>query len=101
MTDGCEPPCGCWELNVGPLEEQPVLLTTEPSLQPPTTCFLYDWPRDTVDTSSAGRIFFRSDLWKSLFATSPLETRLFCGKKKKFSVPNPSYSYWLMIFTEH
>jgi hypothetical protein len=33
-TDGCEPPCGCWELNSGPLEEQPVLLTTEPSLQP-------------------------------------------------------------------
>ena len=33
-TDGCEPPCGCWELNSGPLEEQSVLLTTEPSLQP-------------------------------------------------------------------
>jgi len=27
--------CGCWELNPGPLEEQPVLITTEPSLQPP------------------------------------------------------------------
>jgi hypothetical protein len=33
-TDGCEPPCGCWELNSGSLKEQPVLLTTEPSLQP-------------------------------------------------------------------
>ena len=33
-TDGCEPPCGCWELNSEPLEEQSVLLTTEPSLQP-------------------------------------------------------------------
>ena len=33
-TGGCEPPCGCWELNSGPLEEQSVLLTTEPSLQP-------------------------------------------------------------------
>jgi hypothetical protein len=32
-TDGGEPPC-CWELNSGPLEEQSVLLTTEPSLQP-------------------------------------------------------------------
>ena len=30
-----EPPCGCWELNSGPLEDQPVLLTSEPSLQPP------------------------------------------------------------------
>ena len=35
VIDGCEPPCGCWELNSGPLEEQPVLLTTEPSLHSP------------------------------------------------------------------
>ena len=32
--DGCEPPCDCWELNSDPLEEQPVLLTAEPFLQP-------------------------------------------------------------------
>ena len=37
--DGCELPCGCWELNSGPLEEQSVLLTAEPLLQPPK-CFL-------------------------------------------------------------
>ena len=30
VTDGCEPPCGYGELNPGPLEEQPVLLTTDP-----------------------------------------------------------------------
>jgi hypothetical protein len=35
ITDGCEPPHGCWNLNLGPLEEQSVLLTAEPSLQPP------------------------------------------------------------------
>ena len=34
IIDGCEPPCGCWELNSGPLEEHSVLLTSEPSLQP-------------------------------------------------------------------
>ena len=39
ITDGCEPPCGCWELDSGPLEEQPVLLTSEQSLQLPV-CFL-------------------------------------------------------------
>jgi hypothetical protein len=22
ITDGCEPPCGCWKLNSGPMEEQ-------------------------------------------------------------------------------
>ncbi|KAM7331856.1 hypothetical protein ACRRTK_008564 [Alexandromys fortis] len=36
IIDGCEPPCGCRELNSGPLEEQAMLLTTEPSLQLPT-----------------------------------------------------------------
>ena len=28
VTDSCELSCGCWELNPGPLEEQPVLLTS-------------------------------------------------------------------------
>jgi hypothetical protein len=32
ITDGCEPPCGCWEMNSGPLEEQSVLSTAEPSI---------------------------------------------------------------------
>jgi hypothetical protein len=32
ITDGCEPLCGCWELNSGPLEEPTVLLASEPSL---------------------------------------------------------------------
>lgn len=34
-----EPPWGCWDLNSRPQEEQSVLLTTEPSLQPPETVF--------------------------------------------------------------
>ena len=34
LTNRCELLCGCWELNWNPLEEQPVLLTAEPSLQP-------------------------------------------------------------------
>ena len=33
ITDDCEPPCGCWESNSAPLEDQSVLLTSEPSLQ--------------------------------------------------------------------
>jgi hypothetical protein len=38
ITDGYEPPCGCWELNSGSLEEQSLLLTCKPSgpLPPPT-----------------------------------------------------------------
>jgi hypothetical protein len=34
ITDGCEPLYGYWELDLGPLEEQSVLLITEPFLQP-------------------------------------------------------------------
>lgn len=33
IMDGCESPRGCWELNSGPREEQPVLLTSEPSFR--------------------------------------------------------------------
>ena len=39
IIDGYEPPGGYWELNLGPLEEQPGLLTSEPSLQPVLFCF--------------------------------------------------------------
>jgi hypothetical protein len=40
---GCEPPCSCWELNSGPLEEQSVLLIAESYLQlpPPPKLFMY------------------------------------------------------------
>jgi hypothetical protein len=34
IADGCEPPCGCWELNSGTLEELSVLSTAKSSLQP-------------------------------------------------------------------
>jgi hypothetical protein len=39
IIDDCKPPCGCWELSLGPLEEQPVILTTEPSLHPNLCAF--------------------------------------------------------------
>jgi hypothetical protein len=34
VRDSCDLPCKCWELNLGPLEEQTVLLTTESSPAP-------------------------------------------------------------------
>lgn len=34
IIDVREPPCGCLELSSGPLEDQPLLLTVQPSLQP-------------------------------------------------------------------
>ena len=50
---GCEPPCGCWELNSEPLEEQSVLLTPELSLQPSTSSlFVYLDFQDRVSLCS-------------------------------------------------
>ena len=40
VSNSCELPCGCWELNPDTLEEPPVLLTAEPSLQPQSQVFL-------------------------------------------------------------
>ena len=34
VPESCEPTCGCWELNLYPLQEQQVLLTAEPSFLP-------------------------------------------------------------------
>ena len=34
IISGCEPPCGCWDLNSEPSEEQSVFLPAEPSCQP-------------------------------------------------------------------
>jgi hypothetical protein len=33
VIDSCEPPCECWELNLGLLKVQPVVLIAEPTLQ--------------------------------------------------------------------
>jgi hypothetical protein len=38
ITNDCEPPGGCWELNSGSLEEQSMLLTAEPALLLSTQC---------------------------------------------------------------
>jgi len=38
-SDDWEPPCELWELNSVPLKVQPVLLTSDPSLQPLVRAF--------------------------------------------------------------
>ena len=48
IIDGCELPCGCWDLNSGLLEEQPVLLTTEPSQTSHFALALGSFPMPTV-----------------------------------------------------
>jgi hypothetical protein len=36
VTEGCDLPHGCWKQNHSPLQEKPVLLMAELSLQPPS-----------------------------------------------------------------
>ena len=62
ITDGCEPPCGCWDLSSGPLEDQSVLLTTEPSLQPPFLPF-----PPSVSSWCSLNFFSWGDIHKCLF----------------------------------
>jgi hypothetical protein len=47
VTNDCELPCRIWESNLGPLEEQQVLLNIEPSLQPPVSSFLMPFEEET------------------------------------------------------
>jgi hypothetical protein len=49
ISYSCQLPHGCWELNPGPLEEQPVLLTTEPSLQFHVLCFNFSIKEHSLD----------------------------------------------------
>lgn len=41
VTDSSESLCGAWESNLGSLEEQPILLTAKPSLQPLRTFYFW------------------------------------------------------------
>lgn len=51
VTEGRELPCGRWEQNSGPLQEQQVLLTTKPALRFPSFgsdhkgCPFWDWAK--------------------------------------------------------
>ena len=65
MTDGCEPPRGCWDMNSGSLEEQSVLLTTEPSLQPHTQIL-----RSAFDGRSVPCIHCHLGSWGSVLGLS-------------------------------
>jgi hypothetical protein len=49
VTGGCELPCECWEMNPGPLEEQPVLLVIESWLYPLGLIFIIMLAGITLD----------------------------------------------------
>jgi hypothetical protein len=59
---------GCWDLNSGPLEEQSVLLPTEPSCQPVPVEFL--WWRGIPEVPCSFSYVLRSglDSWSFIWA---------------------------------
>jgi len=80
VMDGCEP-CECTDLNLGPLEEQSVPLTTEPSLPPQTKIFklhlfacVYETDRQTDRQMNDREIICKSQKTncRSLFSLSTL-----------------------------
>lgn len=52
LRDHCQHPCGCQELNLRPLEEQKLGLTTEPSLYPPLGKSIETYSRSVVLSAS-------------------------------------------------
>ena len=53
ITNGCEPPRDCWELNSWPLKEQSVFLTPEISLQPMSLFFMLWAPESFISGPQA------------------------------------------------
>lgn len=58
--EGCELTCGCRESNHACLEEQPGLLVTEPTLQPPELLFWWFWSI-MCSLQPSGKAFFVND----------------------------------------
>jgi hypothetical protein len=70
--DGCEPLCGCWELNSGPLKEQPVLLTAKPTPQSLYALFYFQLEIVHGCILKLGLLIFVSDLFFSSVSISLL-----------------------------
>lgn len=91
FLNGCKSPYGCWELNLGPAEEQPELLMTEPPLQPPHSIFL----------KNKGNLWGYIDLFLPLSPDSPIMSQTWSFKWKLLSgsvsgSPAPNRSWWLL-----
>jgi hypothetical protein len=76
VTDVCKPPCGCWELNLGPLEEQPVCLITDIPLQPHRYNFHFSACMYAFKPEEGTRSHYRwwwANMWLWELNSGPLE----------------------------
>lgn len=70
VTEGCELTCGCWALNLGPLDKEPLLLITKQSLVLIYNIFyIYLLYMYKEDASSSSQVL-------------GMLTRLLCGVRK-------------------
>lgn len=67
-ADHCEPPCGRWELNLGPQEKQPVLLTVDLLSRP----FIVSWNEVSLPVSVFFLGFYGANI--VLFGETPCAT---------------------------
>lgn len=94
-VDGCESPCWLWESNLGPVQEQQVLLTPEPTRQhplPPLLMVLFLTLRESSPTRMDSS--FLSTLHPRLPKTLLLHA-FFSGSRTKltdFMQPFASYN---------
>ncbi|KAL6088993.1 hypothetical protein STEG23_009910, partial [Scotinomys teguina] len=89
IKDGCEPSYGCQELNSGHLEEQPVLLTSEPSLQPYDLTFQYY-------LFLSGRYYFRVQLGYLLIAYK--DNKMAVSTSSALTGKQPTINASLIVF---
>jgi hypothetical protein len=97
IMDGCEPPCGCWDLN----SEQPVLLTTEPSLQPKDHLLMelmqcYSWRKLVKIKNSLFSIFLFCSLGQKLVYISNIFGFFFWGGawEWRLNLETFMFEYW-------
>jgi hypothetical protein len=102
ITGGCEPPCGCWDLNFGPLEEQSGALTHWAISPAPTVkfwcwlCFILPFsPCQDLSTQESSSVRDRMTHNCNLFVE---DTRSVSKCLKLQIVPNPIYTWIFSAF---
>ena len=96
ITDGCELPCGCWDLNSGPLEERSLLLTAEPSLQPRNhSCKQWIHSVNPAPQTQT-RVFYLPGTWAKTVKLREGRVFMVCYF---FSLFRPRFSFPLIFFS--
>lgn len=103
--ENCDPPHGCWDLKLGPLQKQSVLLPTESTLQPSQLTIIFTRCRGPTQLggwlSDYWHLLEKSNNLSSIPGTHMLEAKNYCRNCSLTSLlnvctetciqPHPSY----------